>query len=178
MPLFVQILFGAALLLLGRKLFWLFVAAVGYIVTLNLGAQFFADADPNLRLAVALVTGVVGAALAVILQRAAVWLAGFLGGGYVVLTAFQLLGQHPTGVVFAVVFLMGGIAGAFFVEWLFDWAVIALSSLMGALLIAPSLHLPRLINWLVIGAMFLVGLAVQARLTERERSTPRVPDKF
>ena len=59
----ISVLVGAAVLLFGRKLFWLFVAALGFAVGLEIAAYFMKEPPTWLTLAVALGCGVVGALL-------------------------------------------------------------------------------------------------------------------
>src|SRR5438128_2901621 len=74
-------LIGVVILLFGRKLFWLCVAAVGFAAGVEIAPHLVHDPSPLLALAVALVLGLIGALLALFLQRVAVAVLGFLAGG-------------------------------------------------------------------------------------------------
>ena len=67
---------GLAVLLLGRRLFWLFVGAVGFAVGLHAARAVFSEGPEWLVVVGALVLGVGGAILAIAFQ----WLAVGLGG--------------------------------------------------------------------------------------------------
>src|SRR2546425_11407672 len=81
-----NILVGALLLLFGRRLFWLFVAAMGFIVGTTIATEWFGRGSAEMYLAIALVLGIVGAVISLFLQRLAVGTAGFFAGGYVLQT--------------------------------------------------------------------------------------------
>src|SRR5256884_9461461 len=77
----VGILIGIVILFFGRKLFWLCVAAVGFLAGIELAPHLVTEPSPLLELAVALLLGVLGALLAFLLQKIAVAVVGFLAGG-------------------------------------------------------------------------------------------------
>ena len=72
-------LFGILVLILGRRLFWLFVAVAGVVVGFNLAEQVVSIEAAWLLLAIGVVGGIIGALLAVFAQRLAV---AVEGGGY------------------------------------------------------------------------------------------------
>jgi hypothetical protein len=159
----VPILLGIALLLLGRKLFWLFVAVVGFVLGTSLASQFLQSESQEFILLIGLLGGVIGALLAVFLQRLAVAGAGFIAGGYLMVTVLGWLGMGNEGVTW-LPFLIGGIIGALLVALLFDWALIFLSSLGGATLIANSLNARPSLALLLLVILLVVGVVVQSRL--------------
>ena len=171
----VQIIIGVALLILGRRLFWLFVGAVGFWIGFNLATQIFSTDSQVVILLLSLLAGVIGALLAVFLQRLSVSVAGFLAGGYTTVILVRQLGM--SGGDFAwVPFVLGGLLGAILLAVLFDWALIALSSLAGAVLIAQALQPaegPGL-NMVLFVILLLVGLLIQAGL--RRRAEPLEQD--
>src|SRR6202040_2527735 len=77
----ISALIGAVILLFGRKLFWLFVAAVGFAAGVEFAPHLIHEPSPLLALTLALVLGFVGALLAIFLQKIAIAVAGFLAGG-------------------------------------------------------------------------------------------------
>src|SRR5207248_7967123 len=114
--------FGVVILLFGRKLFWLCVAAVGFAAGAELAPHLIHEPSPLLQLAVAIVIGVIGALLAFLLQKIAVAVVGFLAGGRlagaIAAAFFVHYVQHST-----IIFLVGGILGAILMLALFDWAL-------------------------------------------------------
>ena len=120
----IGVLLGIALLVAGRRLFWLFVGTLGFIAGLQLAALV-----PNLSegtvLVIGLIVGVVFALLAVFLQRLAVGVAGFLAGGFIFTTLAARLGLESLSTW--VIYLIGGLIGIALVMLLFDWALIVFS---------------------------------------------------
>ena len=153
---------GLAVLLFGRRLFWLFVGAVGFAVGLHVARVAFADRPEWLVVAAALVLGVVGAVLAVVFQWLAVGLGGFAAGVYGTLVAANALGLDGPW-LWAGAFA-AGIVFAALVLWLWDPVLIVLSALTGAALLAPLIPVPPLARaWLFVG-LLVVGIVVQARV--------------
>ena len=76
----VHILIGLVLLVLGRRLFWVFVGCVGFVVGAQM-AQLYLELQPVwIVWAIALLSGLVGALLAVFFQTLAIGLAGLAVG--------------------------------------------------------------------------------------------------
>jgi Domain of unknown function (DUF4203) len=166
-------------LLLGRSLFWLFVAAVGFVVGVELAPLILPHQTELFTLLVAVVLGIAGALLAVFVEKIAIAVAGFVAGGYLasVLCAPLLGGAGMAYPLSWLCFLIGGILGAVLMIVFFNWALIILSSLQGAHLIVrglPVIHgLPALRHHsqILFAILALIGIAVQAA-TYRRRSVP------
>src|SRR3954463_6112389 len=93
---------GAALLVAGRKLFWLFVGAVGFFACARLAQGFLGNEHQDWQLIACLVAGVFGAIFAVFVQKVAVGLAG-AGMGVYLLDLFFRHGMEsypPAGLVY------------------------------------------------------------------------------
>ena len=162
-----KLLIGAAVLILGRKLYWLFVGAVGFLIGIALAPRFLAAQPDWVILVVALAAGLLGALLTLFLQQLAIGLAGFVGGGYVTIYLLSALGLDA-GSFNWVAFLLGGIVGLVLIIGLFDWALIILSSLTGAALIVQTVPLRPLIAAILFVALAAVGIAIQAEWMRRE----------
>jgi hypothetical protein len=160
------ILAGVLLLLLGRHLFWLFVGIVGFITGMNLAAQYLAGQSDWVIIVVGLVAGVIGAILAVLFQRVAVAVAGFLAGSYLGAYLLATLGVDM-GQFDGIITIIAGILGAVLVFVLFDWALILLSSLVGASLVVPALTLDQQLQLILLLVLALVGILVQAGMLRR-----------
>jgi hypothetical protein len=170
----VEVLVGLVVLTLGRRLFWLFVGAVGLVAGITLATQFFRGQPDWVILLIALGAGLLGALLAIFLQQVAIGLAGFIGGGYIAIYLLNVLGLGP-GRQSWLPFVIGGIIGIVLVVALFDWALIVLSSLTGASLIVQATHLRPAITGLAFILLFVVGVAVQASLMHGGRSRAAPP---
>lgn len=163
----IQILVGLGILTLGRQLFWLFVGGIGFMLGLTLASRFFPDQSDTLALIIALIIGLIGAVLAILLQRVAVGVAGFIAGGLIVVSLLGTFGLEVGDMVW-LPFLIGGIIGAILVIFLFDVALIGLSSLAGAALIVQTLDLDPLIGLVLFVVLCIVGIGVQAYMLQRE----------
>jgi hypothetical protein len=166
----ISLLVGIALLFFGRRLFWLFVAAIGFAIGLQLAPYLMQDPPPWLSLAISIVLGLLGALLAFLLQKLAIGIAGFLVGGRIaiaVAAAFVVSHTQYQGIVFVI----GGIIGAILLLALFDWALIIFSSIEGARLIASSVNLPSTGTTILILGLAIFGIIVQAAMFRRRRRT-------
>src|SRR5213082_3459313 len=154
-------LIGIVILLFGRKLFWLCVAAVGFAAGVEIAPHLVNEPSPLLALTVAVVLGLIGALLALFLQKVAVAVLGFLAGGKlagaIAAAFFVHYAQYST-----VIFLIGGVVGAILLLALFDWALIVVSSLIGAHLIQSAIVLPASGSTIVFIGLAVLGILVQA----------------
>jgi MFS family permease len=163
----VTLILGALLLLLGRKLFWLFVGAAGFLAGMSLAQTYLGGHSETTALVAGAALGLVGIFLALFLQKIAIGAAGFFAGGYFAMNlAAASLGLSGSSEYVA--FVIGGILGAVLLSMLFDWALIVLSSLVGAVLITQSFHVHDMP--LLVFGLALVGILIQARL---RRGAPR-----
>jgi hypothetical protein len=167
---FVSIVVGALILFFGRRLFWLFVAAIGFWVGVELTPHLLQHPPPWLGIAVALLLGVIGAVLAFILQKVAIAVAGFLVGGYIA-TAVLAAFVHTPPQQSWIAFIIGGILGALLLLALFDWALIFFSAIAGAELIVRQIHIPATGITVVFLGLTILGVLFQAALFGRRRST-------
>jgi hypothetical protein len=166
----ISVIVGAAILLFGRKLFWLFVAALGFAVGLEIAAYFMKEPPTWLSLVVAIGCGAVGAVLALLLQKVAVAIAGFIAGGriaWAVAAAFFVEHAHYRGITFVI----GGIIGALLLLALFDWVLILLSSVEGAHLISNAIVLPEKGELILFIVLAIIGVIVQGSMLRRSRRT-------
>jgi hypothetical protein len=162
---------GIVLLLLGRRLFWLFVGIVGFFTVYQLSLDSLHVASPELF----------GILLAIFVQKVAVGAAGFLVGAWMAAGFLGLAvegGPHTLAAspgTIALV-LLAGILAAILALRLFSLALIVLSALAGAGLIVETAHFTGSSRTLLLVVLTLVGIAVQAGLTgrrarARERAT-------
>jgi hypothetical protein len=158
----VTLLVGLAVLLFGRRLFWLFVGAAGFAVGLHVAPAVFADSSEWLVVVAALVLGIVGAVLAILFQWLAVGLGGFAAGVHGGLAAASALGLDGPW-LWAAVFAAGIVVAAL-VLWLWDPVLILLSAVTGAALLAPLIPVPPVVQaWIFLG-LLVAGIVVQARV--------------
>ena len=166
-----NVLIGVGLLFFGRRAYWLFVAAAGFLAGLSL-VNRLADVPQSVGMIVGLVVGLLAALLAVAVQRFAIGFAGFLVGGYIALQALPALNPDGGGTTTVLTFLIGGIIGLVLVSMFLGWALISLSSLAGAALIVDALGLDAGLGTVVFIILVAVGVVFQARdLQGRRRKT-------
>jgi Domain of unknown function (DUF4203) len=160
----VDVVAGTLLLILGRKLFWLFVAIAGFYLGFELARGLAAEQPAWLLWTIAIGAGLIGAVLAMLLQRVGFALGGFYAGGYIALLAAERFAPGTIGVA---AFVVGGVIGAVLAAVLMDWAIIVLSCLVGAALVVPALALQPLASGFVYAGLVAVGIVVQAQLREK-----------
>ena len=78
---FFRLILGIFMLTAGSRLFWLFLGAVGFISGFDLAEKVMQSQPHDIIIIVALLAGLVGALLAVFLQKIAVLAGGLLAGG-------------------------------------------------------------------------------------------------
>ena len=106
----IGVLIGVVILFFGRKLFWLCVAAAGFALGAEIAPHLIQEPSSILRLVVALVFGVLGALLAIFLQKVAIAVLGFLAGGYLAGAIGAAFFIHSAQ-FYTIIFLVGGIIG-------------------------------------------------------------------
>jgi Domain of unknown function (DUF4203) len=157
----VGVLIGIAILFFGRKLFWLTVAAVGFAVGVEIAPLLVNESSSLLALLIALVLGILGALLALFLQKVAIAVLGFFAGGKLATAIAAAFFVHYAQYSI-IIFVIGGIIGAILLLAVFGWALIVVSSFIGAYLIQSAIVLPPTGSTLVFIGLAIVGIFVQA----------------
>jgi hypothetical protein len=156
------IILGVLLLFLGRKIFWLFAGAVAFIAALTFIPKYATIQQPTLFY-ICLAVGVIAATAGVFLQKIVLRGAGFIAGGYVFFGLWEKLMPNQA-LPWYLPFLIGGVLGALLLSFLFDWAMIILSSLTGAFLIVQALKLEQNMQLIVLVALAVVGIVAQIKM--------------
>jgi hypothetical protein len=162
------IIIGMLLLFIGRRLFWLFVACVGFASGYHYAQQIWAVHSPIIVLILAIAVGAVGAIIAILFQKAAIVIAGFAAGGYIVLILFDQFAGLSSHMVW-LPYIIGGIIGAIVLFFIFDWALIFLSTLTGATLIVQMVAFTPWVEITLFLALVLLGIIFQAKTMPGER---------
>ncbi len=169
------VLVGLALAFFGRQLFWLFVGGAGFAAGMLIATSLFPGQSDLVVLVIAVIAGLIGALLSVLLQRFAIGLAGFIAGGYALMNLAGALGHQDWAWLG---FVVGGVVGAVLVMILFDWALILLSALTGALLVVDNVKLDPAISLLVFAVLLIAGVVTQAaQLRRTVPAPPSTPDR-
>ncbi len=154
------IISGLLILLFGRRLFWFFVAILGFLAGATMGELIFAGQQPWIIFFIALCAGMIGVLLAMFAQRIAFALAGFYAGYYLAFILAQLYGAYSPSIVLCIA---GGIIGTLLAVMFMDWAIIIFSCLVGAGAVVGTLGLEQMPAFILFVALVTAGLMTQAR---------------
>ncbi len=169
-PLFIQIigvLLGIMVLISGRRLFWLTVALIGFGTGLIVAVSLFTDQPGWLQVLIAILGGGLGILGAIFLQKVAVAVAGFFMGAFVLLWGLELMSFQVEDWAL-IPFIIGGIIGAILTASLFEYALIGISALVGALMIGQIFNLTPVLATVLVVILTLVGAIIQSRTLETE----------
>lgn len=157
-----QIILAIGLLFFGRRIYWAFVGAIGFIAATEWALTTMQGQPEWLIVIIGLVVGLIGALLAVFLRAAAIGMAGILGGAYIFLAIYRMFElTDPT--VRLVMLIIGGILGLLIMLLIFDWALIVISAASGALLLSNFIPAEMIPAWIASLILFVIGAVVQGR---------------
>jgi len=160
---------GALLLAFGRRIFWLFVAVIGFFAGYQFTAMYLKLSPEWLVFAIAILIGLLGAVLAYFLEKVAIGTAGFFVGAYLGLRLLEIItGVQGWGWL---IILIAGVIGAILMYVVFDWALIILSSMAGASLVVEGLGLIGTVAIIVGLVLFIVGVLFQSQLVRRRETS-------
>ncbi len=164
------VILGALLLFWGRKLFWLCLAILGFFFTFGLVSELADGVSESLALFLAIGLGLLGALLAILLQRVAIGAAGFLFGGGATLFLIDFYAL-PVGGLELLLVLVGGIVAGLLAFKLFEIAILVLSSLVGASLLTGAGSLGPGASEILFVVLAILGIAVQMGSKRRRLRT-------
>jgi len=167
---FIYVVIGILLLAGGRKFFWFFVGAIGFVTGFTLAEHVLGIESLIMSLSVGIIIGVIGVVIALFLQGFAIFVAGFLAGSYIaymIVTSFGLVSQE----MFWISYIGGGIVGAVLLFLLFDWALILLSSAAGGAIITDAFTLEPMMETAIAIVLALLGIFFQAKILLREKKS-------
>jgi MFS family permease len=169
-----NIVLGILLLTTGKKLFWLLVAVVGFVIGLAF-TQYLLVNPPWLVYVLALGVGIIGAVMALLVQKLAISLVGFIAGGYGALYLSDLFAKSAQSTNW-MAFIIGGIVGLLLVASVFDWALYILSAWAGSTLVTKTVTEGVGINgnlgMVLFFVLFFLGLIIQVGLF-RDQPKPK-----
>jgi uncharacterized protein DUF4203 len=153
---------GIALIVAGRRLFWLAVGMLGFIAGYQAMERWGSGLPHTAAFVVAIAVGVIGMILAVVVQRVAVALAGFLLG--VVLATFLLpLTGLALGPWHGLVVAAAGLLVAFVALGIFSLALVVLTAGAGAAMLAEAIAAPPPWGVPLLVVLWVIGVVVQRR---------------
>lgn len=159
----INLVLGVILLTTGKKLYWLFVGVIGFVIGLTLANQYVQLTPWWLVYIVALGAGILGAVLGVFLQHLAIAIVGFIVGGYGAVQVAGLVGINALPNQY-MAFIIGGIVGLLLVASVFNWALYLLSAWAGASLVTGAIGLQATVGLVMFFALFVLGVIIQAGL--------------
>lgn len=163
----VQLLAGIVLLTSGKRLFWLFIGCIGFVFGFNYASAIIGSQESWAVLGFALLAGIVGAMMAIFLQGIAIAVGGFLAGGLITLHILNILG-FSSNEYFWIAQVLGGIAGLILMLLVFDWALILLSSIIGAGVIVEAFFFSPPARTLCFLVLTVAGVAFQASFFKKK----------
>jgi hypothetical protein len=168
----VALLVGLALVVAGRRLFWLAIGVLGFLVGFELAGSLVDAGSETAALVVGLLGGVTGVLLAVFLQKVAIAFGGFMAGGFLAVSLFGGL-VEPGGLGEPLLFLVGGLVVAFLALALFEWALILISVVAGGYLLVDALTLDPTLELVIFLVALVAGIAIQLGLGDGGRRRRR-----
>lgn len=157
----IEILIGLGLMTLGRKLFWVFVGGAGFAAGVWLTQTFSPGQPQNMVLIAGAVGAVAGIALTKFVKSIAINVGGFLGGGVIGLGLAHMIGPAvPEWLAFIVM----GILSVVLLKMAFETALLLISSIAGAMLIARNLPLSEPLRVVAVVVLSVAGILIQRQL--------------
>jgi hypothetical protein len=158
----ITLVLGLAMAFFGRRFAIFLVAAAGFLLGLALGGRWFDN--QVVSIIVGIVLGGVLGWLATRFLKALITIAGFILLGLVGLQLAQIFGFQDNALMQAVFFIVGGLIGAGLVWFLFNWGLIIVSGLAGALIAVGGLaallgQSPATLVWQIVGIV-VAGLGI------------------
>ena len=129
---------GGSLLLYGRRLVWLLLGGVGFVVGLLVATRFAAPAADWSPLVAGAVGGFAGVLLAFFLQGVVLTVVGGLLGAFVTVVLLSGWGEVPWTLVWVLV-VIGSILGAVLLRRVYAGALIVITSFVGARMLVEAL---------------------------------------
>jgi hypothetical protein len=162
-----QAVFGLAMLGFGRRLYWLFIAGIGFALGFSLAARILTSSSIWILLAVGLLAGTLAALAAVLMNRLVISLAGFLVGGYL---AVQVAGETGLGAEFPIwlLFICAGATCVLLTAFLYDWALVSLTSMAGAAMLVEMFNTASGLSLALFAVLVVIGLIFQARFAKKK----------
>ncbi|RJQ44130.1 MAG: hypothetical protein C4545_01920 [Anaerolineaceae bacterium] len=163
----VYLAIGIGMLVFGRKLFWLFTGGIGFFLGYTLAPKILSNQSENVILVIAVIMGLLGIFLAILIKTAAISIAGFAAGAYIVYSLLPMI-NFDLGNYYWLVVIVGGVLGAILAGTMFDWALIILTAASGAVLVSQTLDLTYPLSAVVLVVLFLIGLIVQGNMKSKD----------
>ena len=159
--LILSIIVGVAVLIMGRQIFWVFIAGLGFVLGLLFSSQYYDAQFGWQTLFISAGIAIVGAVLAYTVQRLAAGIAGLATGWYFSLVVLSYLNLDLGQIESVIPYIIGIISGILLFLY-FDWGVIIASSLAGAAIITSATSLSKNVEVAVLGMLAVIGIVIQS----------------
>jgi len=156
----INIILGILFLIAGYKIFWLFLASLGFLFGFEYASAFFFGLPAWKTLLISAAFGLVGLLLALFLQGLAIVVAGLIAGSYIIFSLWNLFGWG-LGQWWWILFILSGITVSILLVIFFNPVLIVLTSFIGAILIIQAFPLSRIMNIALFIVFSIVGIFVQ-----------------
>jgi len=156
---------GAIILFLGRELNFLFAAGMAALVALRFTPKLPATLPAWSGYAFMAGVAILAAWMVIVNKPVGFYISGFFAGGYALMEWFE-----PGILTFPILpFFVGSVIGAIIIGVFTDWALIVISSLIGAIYATTLFRLSQTAETLVAGGLFVLGAITQAILMRMEK---------
>jgi hypothetical protein len=152
---------GFAVLVMGRHIFWVFIAGLGFAVGLYFTSQYYSTLPEWQILLISSIVAALGALLANTVQRLSAGIAGFATGWYLTILLLGYFNPNLGQIEILLPYIAGIISGGLLMAF-FDWGVIIASSLAGSAIIVSGMSLARNVELILLIMFALLGMAIQA----------------
>lgn len=169
MPIILRGVIGGVLLFLGRELNFLFAAAMAILWGFRV-APLLPDAWPGWGTWAFVITlALVAAIIALVNERVGYFLSGFLAGSFFLVEYFA-----PGAATIPVLpTIIGGVIGLLILGLLTEWAMILVSSTIGAAYVLNLFRLDPTAEILVGAGLFIIGALVQVITMQAQKHAER-----
>ena len=156
---------GGVMLFLGRELNFLFAGSMTALLAFRFIPFLPSGLPPWADIAFVVGMGVLAAALALINERGGYVLSGFLAGGYILSEYYS---PGTTGVPI-LPFIVGSGFGAAIMGLLTEWAMIVVSSVIGAIYLTSLFRLTQIERTLVTAGLVIIGALAQVVIMRMQK---------
>jgi len=158
----IRLLVGGGLILFGRKLFWFFIGAAGFLGGLSAGQSLLDEKPFWYAFIMGAICAVILVMLVKLLKNIAFGIGGFILGAYLANGVLEIMGLE-LGTLQWLILIAAGAMGAGLLLTLFDWALVILSSTVGALLISQFIPLDPPASQVIFIGLLILGMMIQIR---------------
>jgi hypothetical protein len=156
---------GAIILFLGRELNFLFAGGMAALVALRLTPKLPATLPNWADYAFMAGISILAAWIVIANEPVGYYISGFFAGGYVLMEYFE-----PGVLTFPLLpFFVGSVIGAVVIGVFTEWALIVISSLIGAIYVTTLFRLSDMTQTLVTGGLFVIGALTQVIIMRMQK---------